>query len=242
MKTVLLNNEQHRDLRVDNRFRRENGDAVMWGQTFSPEFRTVQAHYPILFQKDPNSGRFFAVALFGLEQEENLFLQDDRWDAGYIPLMMQRVPFSIGTYPGDDGDEPRRMMHIDVEHPKVNTETGTRLFEEHGANTDYLDRVSGMLEAIHVWHQHDIAFIDTLTELQLLEPVTMDITLEDGTTGQLMGFYTIQEERLKSLSAEQVASLHERGYLEPIYMAIASMGKMRALIERKSRNHHERAQ
>ncbi len=242
MKTVLLNSEQHRDLRVDTRFRREYGDAVMWGQTFSPEFRAVQAHYPILFQKDPNSGRFFSVALFGLEQGENLFLKDDRWDAGYIPLMMQRVPFSIGTYPGGDGEEPRRMMHIDVEHPKVNTETGPRLFEEYGANTDYLDRVSGMLEAIHVWHQHDVAFIDTLVELQLLEPVTMDITLEDGTSGQLMGFYTVQEDRLKALSGEQIARLHELGFLEPIYMTMASMGKMRTLIERKSRKDHERQQ
>ncbi len=237
--TVLLSSEKHRDLRVDPGYCRDYGDAVMLAQTFASEFRAVQAHYPILFQKDPSSGRFFAAALFGFEQGENLFLTEDRrWDAGYIPLMMQRIPFSIGVYPKNSEADGQRMLHIDLEHPKVQVGDGAegqRLFEPHGANTDYLDRVSGMLEAIHHWHQHDRGFVDALVSLNLLEQVTLDITLDSGTKGQLMGFYTIHEERLAQLSDEQVAGLHAQQYLEPIYMALASMPKVRALMERKSR-------
>lgn len=233
--TVLLNNDKHRDVRVDPGFCRDYGDAVMWSQTFFPEFRAVQAHYPILFQKEPGTGRFFSVALFGFEQGENLFLtKDGRWDAGYIPLMMQRIPFSIGVYNGDSDEARRRMVHIDLDHPKVRSDKGLRLFEEHGANTDYLDRVSGMLEAIHHWNEYEKAFIDVVTELKLLEQVTMDITLKTGTKGQLLGFYAIHEERLKELTGEQLAALNEQGFLEPIFMVVASTQKIRTLMDRKA--------
>lgn len=233
--TVLLNSEKHRDVRVDPGFCQEYGDAVMWSQTFSPEFRAVQGHYPILFQKEPSTGRFFSVALFGFEQGENLFLtKDNRWDAGYIPLMMQRIPFSIGVYNAEAEEERRRMLHIDLDHPKVHSDKGLRLFEEHGANTDYLERVSGILEAIHHWNEHEKGFIDMLTELNLLEQVTMDITLKTGTKGQLLGFYAIHEERLKALNGEQLAALNGEGFLEAIYMAVASTQKIRALMDRKA--------
>jgi hypothetical protein len=49
----------------------------------------------------------------------------------------------------------------------------------------------------------------------------------------LAGFDTINEDQLRALSGAQVAGLHERGMLQPIYMAIASMGHMRTLIERQ---------
>ncbi len=236
--TVLLSSEKHRDLRVDPGYCRDYGDAVMSAQTFASEFRAVQAHYPILFQKEPSSGRFFAAALFGFEQGENLFLAEDRrWDAGYIPLMMQRIPFSIGVYPKNAESDSQRMLNIDLEHPKVqagDNGKGQGLFEPHGTNTEYLDRMSGMLEAIHHWHQHDQGFIDTLVSLNLLEQVTLDINLDSGIKGQLLGFYTIHEERLAGLSGEQVAELHAQQHWEPIYMALASMPKVRALMERKS--------
>lgn len=241
MKTVLLNNEQHRDLRVDPSYRPEYGDAVMWSQTFASEFLSVQAHYPILFQKDPASGRFLALALFGVEQGENLFLNDGRWDAGYIPLMMQRVPFSIGRYPQEGESEAQRMLHIDIEHPKVNSEQGQRLFESNGSKTLYLERVSGMLEAIHHWVEQDAAFIGALVEHDLLETVTMDITLADGTKGQLLGFHTINEDKVNALPSEQVASLHQQGFLQPIYMVLASMPNMRKLVERKSQQNQPSA-
>lgn len=239
MKTVLLSSEEHRDLRVDPHYRPEYGDAVMWSQTFAPEFTSVQAHYPILFQKDPGSGRFLALALFGVEQGENLYLKDGRWDAGYIPLMMQRIPFSIGRYDQQGEGQAQRMLHIDIEHPKVNKEHGQRLFESNGRETLYLERVSGMLEAIHHWVDQDAAFIQALEENQLLEAVTMDITLADGTTGQLLGFHTINEDKVNQLSAQQVAKLHEQGFLQPIYMVLASMPNIRKLVDRKS--HQSRA-
>ncbi|MEP6938778.1 MAG: SapC family protein, partial [Rudaea sp.] len=93
---VLLNNLDHRDLRVDAITHNvAMGDALMLALTFPGEFRSVQAHYPIVFHKG-SDGSFQPVALFGLRESQNLFLGADRWDASYIPLAVARQPFLIG--------------------------------------------------------------------------------------------------------------------------------------------------
>lgn len=233
-KTVLLSKEHHGDLRVNNTYSAALGDGVMWVPTFASEFRNLQSHYPILFQKDSSTGAFFPVALFGMEQGENLFLTDQGWDCSVIPLMIQRVPFSIGLY-GNEGAEKKPLIHVDVEHPKVSSQQGERLFDDNAMNTPYLDRIAAMLEAIHSWNEHNNQFISALTELALLEPVTMDIRLADKSQGHLIGFYTINEEKLQQLSGDDLKLLNERNFLQPIYMAIASLSSMTRLIERKSR-------
>ena len=233
-KTTLLNFQLHKDLRIRTQRTHALGDGVMWCPTFASEFRSVQAHYPILFQEDAATHELFPVALFGLEQGENLFLTDSGWSAGYIPAMMQRTPFSIGLYPSDEeGRDNRRMMHIDVQHPRVNDTEGERLFGDDGAETPFLKRASGMLETIHVWSQHNKDFMAVLSELELVESVALDVTSRTGDKGQLIGFYTINEERLASFDANVVSTLHARGFLEPIYMVMASLSNVRKLAELK---------
>ncbi|WP_049723290.1 SapC family protein [Gilvimarinus polysaccharolyticus] len=229
---VLLNSEKYRALKVKTGYSGSLGDNVMWAPTYPAEFRSVQADYPILFHKDASTGGFFPVALFGLEQGENLFLAEgDVWNATYVPLIIQRIPFSIGLY----GEEKKRLINIDLDHPKVSETDGVRLFEEHGAPTEYLERISGMLEAIHVWNDHNKKFTEMLHDFDLLEPVTIDMTLDNGTQGQLMGFYTIHEDKLKTLDSEKLKELHKKEFLEPIYMVLASLINIQKLIERKSK-------
>ena len=63
----------------------------------------------------------------------------------------------------------------------------------------------------------------------------LDIQFLDGAQHRFAGFYTIQEERLGKLDAAALGKLHERGYLLPIYMVIASFANFRSLIERASK-------
>ena len=87
----LLNNVTHKDLRVITRRGAQWGDAVMSSPVTIDEFRSLQAHYPILFQQDGH-GNFHPIVLFGLQEGQNLFLDGERWDADYLPLAMQRIP------------------------------------------------------------------------------------------------------------------------------------------------------
>jgi len=50
----------------------------------------------------------------------------------------------------------------------------------------------------------------------------------------LKGFYTINEDKLFELDGKVFADLSVRGYLLPIYMAIASYSRIKPLIDKKN--------
>jgi hypothetical protein len=235
-KNALVNNIDHKEIKIITDRSAEYGDNVWYSLTFPAEFRSIQAYYPIFFNKDPETGKFFSVALFGFQNQENLFLADNKWDAPYIPLSMARQPFMIGTQKVlESGQEKQqRVLHIDLEHPRVNTERGEALFLEFGGNSDYLDTMANMLEALHHGVTDSNLFIETVVEHDLLEPFTLDLTLNDGSQHQMVGFYTINEEKLNTLSPQTLADLQSKGYLQAIYMSIASQSNVRDLMNRKN--------
>lgn len=226
---VPLNNIDHNDLRIDTGRGAALGDDVSFAPTFPAEFRNVQAYYPIVFRKT-EQGALQPVALFGFEQGSNLFLVDGRWDATYVPLAIERQPFLIGR-----GDE--LSVHIDLDHPRVRRDGGEALFREHGGTTEYLDRITSVLLALHEGLERIPAFVDALLRQELLESFVLDIELDAGSQYRLAGFYAINEERLRKLDGAALGELHREGFLEPVYMAVASVSRFRELIDRVNRGH-----
>jgi hypothetical protein len=225
---ALLNNTEHRDLRVITARGAAYGDDVMFSLTFPSEFRSVQAHYPIVFGQ-ARDGSVAALALFGFREKQNLFLVDDRWDALYLPMMLDRQPFLIGASPTG------KVIHIDLDHPRVSNTTGERVFDEQGANTQFLQRAGGMLAAIDEGVAAMPAFFAALQEHDLLEGFAVDIEFRDGAKQRFEGFNTIGEERLRQLGPEALDKLHRLGFLQAIYMVIASLSNFRDLIDRAGR-------
>jgi SapC len=145
----LLNNVSHKDLRVITQRGTRWGDDVMSCPVTPDEFRSLQAHYPILFQPD-GSGGFMPVALFGLQEGQNLFLDDAGWDAAYLPLAMRRMPFSIGV----EGHELRMM--VDMASPRIVTGAeGEAVFLPQGGHSDLLETANSVLRTLHeVYRPH----------------------------------------------------------------------------------------
>lgn len=233
---VMVNNIDHKDLKIKTKKCAEFGDNLWFSITFPDEFRAVQAHYPIFFQKDGNTGQFAPVALYGFKQDENLFLNDKGWDAGYIPLSVARQPFTIGKQVQaiDGTEQENRVLTLDLDNPRVNTEEGEPLFLEFGGNSDYLDHMASMLEALHLGIESNQDFINCLIDLDLLEPFTLDVQLNDGSKHQMVGFYTINEEKLDALEDDKLAPLVKSGYLKAIHMTMASQGNVSHLLRRKN--------
>jgi len=229
---AILNNVDHKHLRVVTTRGAAYGDAVMSALTFPAEFRDLQACYPIVFAPDGN-GSYDAVALLGFEQGENLFLGPDGWDAPTIPLTVERQPFMIGK----SGDE--LSIHIDLGSPRVRDGgiEGEPLFLTYGGTSEYLERISAVLRTIHDGLAASRALVAALVELDLIEPFMLDVELDDGAQHRLAGFHTINEDRLALLSADQLAGLHRAGWLQAVYMAVASLAQFRNLIARKNRAH-----
>jgi hypothetical protein len=223
---ALLNNVEHKNLRVITQRAARYGDDAMAALTFPAEFRNIQAHYPIIFRKSAE-GEFVPLALFGFREKQNLFLGEKGWDAPYVPLMIERIPFLIGKGPSHE-----QVVHIDLESPRVSRTEGEAVFREHGGNSEFLERMSSILATIHQGMVATPPFVAALNEHELLESFALDIQFRDGAQHRFAGFYTIREEQLAKLGADALGRLHEKGYLQAIYMVIASLAHFRDLIER----------
>jgi hypothetical protein len=227
--SVLLNNVAHQALRVITTRGAAWGDGVMSSVAFPSEFRNLQAHYPIVFQKSADGTAFQPIALLGLREGQNLFLTPQGWDAACLPMAVERLPFMIGR----DGDE--LMVHIDLSSPRLSDNEGEPVFLPLGGNTEFLERMTALLLAVHEGVQATPDFVGALLAHDLLESFVLDIELDDGTQNRLAGLYTIHEERLAALGPDALGALHRAGHLQAIYMVLASLSNFRSLIDRQNR-------
>ncbi len=242
-KHVMLNNVQHKKVRVITRQGAEFGDNVGTVVTFPTEFADIQREYPIFFRKDAKTGEYVAIALLGFAQDENLFLEGDRWDAKYVPGLIARGPFLIGFQDREEGGEMRRepMIHVDLDHPRVSETEGEPLFQENGSNSSYLNSVVSVMSGINDGLAHNKAMFSAFTSLGLIEPLKLQINLDPETQYDLLGLHTISEQKLNALSAEDLHKLHRSGYLYGAFLVLASVNNLGRLVERKIRRKQSQA-
>lgn len=170
----------------------------------------------------------------GLRQHDNLFLSASGWDANYIPVSVKRRPFLIGTQaprPGQE-DQASRMVYVDMDSPRISETQGEPVFLPHGGYSPYLESVVDLLEYIQYGTELNEQFATALLAHELLEVVSLEITLKNGERNNLSGLYTINEDKLAGLSGAAVAALHSKGYMEFIYMMLASHANVLKLIAR----------
>jgi len=228
---AVLDSLKHRHLRVRTARASALGDAVMACLVMPAEFRRAQAHYPIVFRRDLGTGRMSALALFGFANGENLFVRDNGWDAPWLPLAHAVQPFLIGRNADPDATP---QVHIDLASPRVSETEGERLFDDMGNPTALLEDVAQNLGDLDAAYQASDAFLEALERHELLELFALEVPQPDGSHQSLVGFHTINEERLRTLPADVLGELHAAGHLMPLFMAVASVGRFADLIARKS--------
>lgn len=230
---AVLDPIEHRDLRVRDEPHVELGDGVMACLTVPLEFRRVQTHFPILYRRDLSSGKFVAAALLGFEEGENLFLEGGQWDAGYRPLSLSIQPFLVGRPRTGDGAS---QVHIDLSHPRIaGPGEGTRLFDEVGSPTPYLTRIAEQLGDLDQGFAGSAEYFAALERHDLLEPLSLDVELNDGSKHRLVGYHIVNEHKLETLDGAALGDLHSGGHLVPLFMAMASLSNLADLAQRKNR-------
>jgi len=233
MKRVLLNNVDHADLRVIAGHGVAYGDGVNQTLLLPTEFEAAQREYPILIRKDA-ADAYQAVALLGLDRDENLFLDEAGWNARYIPAVQRRGPFSIALQRDERGGEPRPMIHVDLDHPRISAE-GEPLFLSAGGNSPYLQSVSQTLGQIHDGLEIAGPMFAAFEQYGLIEPIDIEIKLDDNTSYAVPDVYSIAPDRLSALSGEALERLHQSGLLRAAQWIVSSMGNIEDLIARKNR-------
>jgi hypothetical protein len=197
------------------------------------EFLKLCVQYPIVLTKQADTGRFVCVCLFGFEKNENLFWRNGRWDALYTPLHIARQPFFVGAgeTPQVDG---QFVVCIDTGHDCLQEQAGECLFDEHGNETPWLQKTKAILAALLTGETETQRFIEKLLALDLVQPLRLEIDYANRQSQRVAGLYTVDDERMKSLSPPGLAELHSLHYLAPIYTMMASLGHVYSLIARKN--------
>jgi hypothetical protein len=235
-RTVLLDNTAHQDLKIRTGYSAEFGDSINSVLVFPTEFVFVQREYPILFRKDP-SGQLQSVALLGLDKDENLFLENGKWNARYVPAVQQRGPFLIGFRKNETSGEVVRepVIHIDLDHPRVSHTEGEPVFLRHGGHAPYLERANRMLQLIYRGTAAVAPMFAAFEEAGILDSMEIEVALDERTKYKLPGFVTISEQRLAKLDGAQLERLNKPGFLHFATFALASLGNFNWLIELKNR-------
>jgi len=236
-KAVLLNNVEHKDLKVDSNHSAGYGDNVNRALAFSSEFDDLHKEYPILFYKDAKADTFQAHVILGFEKDENLFLGDDGWLGNYVPAVLARGPFLIGFQSREvDGKAVKEpVIHIDMDNPRVGTESGQPLFLAYGGDTPYLEKVMQILQVVHQGAVLDDKLFSTLDSMGLFEPVNIEISLSNISSVNLSDYYCINKDKLAQLDAENLQKLNKAEALGLVYFALSSMGNFNKLIELKNK-------
>ncbi|MEH3038763.1 MAG: SapC family protein [Sphingomonas paucimobilis] len=230
MPSVQINNVDHHDLTVLVAHGAAHGDALNQVLLFPNEFEAAQRDYPILFRRDDRGG-VYAVALLGLDPDDNLFLGDDGgWHASYVPAVRQRGPFLRER---DSGH-----VTLDLDDPRVSRGgDGNPLYLPQGGTAPYLAHVETVLDVIHEGQQINAPLFAAWQAADLLRPTTIELDLGDGQSCAITDILVVADDALDALTAEQLATLHASGALRAAFMASASLDNIPRLIDRRQQRH-----
>jgi len=199
------------------------------------EFPHAALEFPIVFVEigpRDSTGRatMTPAALLGLSHGENLYIDQGRWDARYVPAYIRRYPFLTATLPGSGGTN----VLVDEDWSGFGEQEGEPLFEADDSPAPALQRAMDFLERYEHESERTRAFCERLARLGVLKEMKADATLPNGEKVSVDGFHTVDEERLRAFPDETVLELWRNGMLMLLQMHLVSIVNIRHLVNRKA--------
>lgn len=235
-KLVAIEKVHHKNIKIDVNKIEAHGSVMHLAPAVVAEFSHLATHYPIVFAKSGETGQFVCSAMLGFTEGENLFWENEQWQAMYVPLQVRRQPFFLGDDTANvaENETPQYVVCIDVESPSVG-DKGEPLYNENGDESQFFQEAKQKLVELLKGESDNKAFINTLISMDLLESLSIEVTFVNQESTRLNGLYTIKQETLAKLSSEQLTELHKNNYLQAIYAMVISLGQMYSLIDKKNR-------
>jgi hypothetical protein len=227
-KPVMLNRDEHADLTVS---------PSPGGLSFAAPARTVPLaaveffdagrQMPVIFIRTDDQ-RIIPLALMGLEQGENLFVDaDGNWDGQYVPAYIRRYPFITLEQEG------QTAVCFDEAFDGFNLPGGTPLFE-HGEPAEKSREIIAFLEDYNNRMQETEQFGAMLAQSGLLRQIDARATLHDGRNYELGGMLVVDEQHLARLPDSDIVRLFRSGALALIHAHLLSIRNLAGLVDRKS--------
>ena len=184
-------------------------------------------HYPIVFTDTASP---FPVAVVGLRQGSNLFIEKDgSWAKGiYAPAYVRRYPFVFMR----SATSKTLTLCIERNSSRVMENRDNPFFMD-GKRTDVTQNALKFCQAYEVEHQKTLDVSKLLTKHELFTSNRGTFTLESGEKVSLTGFKVVDEKKLNGLPAEAFEELRAGGALPVIYCHLLSMHSWQNLIARE---------
>jgi hypothetical protein len=212
----MLNPQDHRHLRV----RPAGDDGPHFVQIVTSEFAAAAASCPILFAKEPATGRFYAGAMLSLKPGER-FLKSAAERGGFNPLNLQRDGFFISG----------EGISIDRNNPRFSEAEGEPLFDEAQRPSVCLRQIQRVLGQLQAGIEAANGFIRSLAELKLIEPIDISLSFDSGERLALEGLYTVSLDALREIDDAAAVRLFRSGHLQLAYIMAASLRQITILCQ-----------
>ena len=129
--------------------------------------------------------------------------------------------------PEQPGGEPVLGLHAESQ---ALGKTGEALFTSSGQPSIWVNQVRARLMEDARNTVHSFGFLEALSNLKLIRAIDLVLSYQDEETDRITGLHVINEDALQSLSAAQLISLRDKGYLAPIYAMLTSVFQVNTLI------------
>jgi hypothetical protein len=224
-KMVAVSKEKHAGKRVSELKDFDFAKELNIASVMVHEFSKVAPIYPIVFIEDKDNDKFRAVSLLGLNSGENLFVQDGKWQASYIPSIIRRYPFSLVK----TDDENKYTICIDEESGLINDEDGQELLDKDGNVSELMEKVKRYLTELQQMDMFTEEFVRFLQENNMFTPLNMKVKYNEEIKN-IGGAYVVNEERLNSLSDSKFLEFRDKKYIPAIYAHLGSLSQIERLL------------
>jgi len=195
------------------------------------EFAVACRDYPIAFIG--GDGNFIAMAVLGMENQQNLFVTPEGgWEPGiYLPAYVRRYPFCMTRVTVDGREQPERVAC--VEKRAIN-DKGEALHNAKGDPLPVWDERRKLLFEYETDLVRSEEMSRTLAGLGLLETFTMQAVPNQGEPLAMTGMYRVAEQKLAELAPDVLKDLTQKGILARVYAHLISLSNFGRLLDRRA--------
>lgn len=224
-KPVVLNFEQHKDLRV------QAGNAQFADQSHlvplvASEFPEACLEYPIAFSKNQD-GQWLGLALTSLTPRTNAFVNaQGQWLARYVPVSVRRYPFILA-----ESGKDQLSLAVDMAAPHVGT-TGQAVFDAKGQPSEFIRQLMPALADFQAQAKQTQTLLEQLDAAGLLKQSNIEVRQGQDRSAVVEGLWIVDEEKLRALSDDKALAWFKGGELTLIHAHMLSLRNLVSLLAR----------
>lgn len=214
---VPLDAKQHGNLALKKNFGFDFTTGVNAVPVNLIEMPQICHFYPIAFSPDGNAT---PVAILGLRDNENLFLNADKtWEANtYIPAYIRRYPFIFSEMP--DGEQ--LTLCIDMNDDIIEKKGDQTFFDGEGNASELAQNALEFCKSYHAAAQQTMEFSKALAASDLLVDREAQINVAGNKRINFSGFKIIDEQKLAEMDDKTFIEWRKKGWLPFLYAHLFS--------------------